>query len=42
MDEMGYDEATELVKENIDYDIIVEQYPQERVDEIVDLFRRFQ
>ena len=37
MDEMGYDEATELVKENIDYDIIVEQYPQERVDEIVDL-----
>ena len=36
MDEMGYDEATELVKENIDYDIIVEQYPQERVDEIVD------
>ena len=37
MDVMGYDEATECIRENIDYDIIVEQYPQERVDEIVDL-----
>ena len=37
MDVMGYDEATERIRENIDYDIIVEQYPQERVDEIVDL-----
>lgn len=37
MDVMRYDEATERVRENIDYDIIVEQYPQERVDEIVDL-----
>ena len=37
MDVMGYDEATERIRENIDYDIIVGQYPQERVDEIVDL-----
>ena len=37
MDVMGYDEATERIRENIDYDIIVEEYPKERVDEIVDL-----
>ena len=37
MDVMGYDEATERIRENIDYDIIARQYPQERVDEIVDL-----
>ena len=37
MDVMGYDEATERIRENIDYDIIARQYPQERVNEIVDL-----
>ncbi len=37
MDVMGYDEARERVTQNIDYDILCERYPQERLDEIVDI-----
>lgn len=37
MDVMGYDEARECVTQNIDYDIMCERYPQERLDEIVDI-----
>ena len=36
-DVMGYEEARETVKENLDYDILVERYSRERLDEIVDL-----
>ena len=35
-DVMGYDEARETVKENIEYGILSERYPVERLDEIVD------
>ena len=34
---MGYDEARETVKENIEYEILSERYPVERLDEIVDI-----
>lgn len=37
MDVMGYEEARETVKENIEYDIMCERYPKERMDEIVDI-----
>ena len=37
MDVMGYEEAREIVKENIEYDILCERYPRERLDEIVDI-----
>lgn len=37
MDVMGYDEARETVKENIEYCILSERYPVERLDEIVDI-----
>ncbi len=37
MDVMGYDEARERVEDNIQYDILCEQYPQERLEEIVDI-----
>ena len=36
-DVMGYDEARETVKENIEYEILSERYPAERIDEIVDI-----
>lgn len=36
-DVMGYDEARETVKENIEYEILSERYPVERLDEIVDI-----
>ena len=36
-DLMGYDEARETVKENIEYGILSERYPVERLDEIVDI-----
>jgi hypothetical protein len=36
-DVMGYDEARETVKENIEYGILSERYPVERLDEIVDI-----
>ena len=34
---MGYDEARETVKENIEYETLSERYPVERLDEIVDI-----
>lgn len=37
MDVMGYEEARETVKENIEYDIMCERFPKERMDEIVDI-----
>ena len=37
MDVMGYEEARETVKEHIEYDIMCERYPKERMDEIVDI-----
>lgn len=37
MDVMGYDEARETIKENIEYGILSERYPVERLDEIVDI-----
>ena len=37
MDVMGYEEAQEIVKENIEYDILCERYPRDRLDEIVDI-----
>ncbi len=37
MDVMGYEEAQEIVKENIEYDIMCERYPRDRLDEIVDI-----
>ena len=36
-DVMGYDEARETVKENIEYEILSERYPVERLVEIVDI-----
>lgn len=36
-DVMGYDEARKTVKENIEYEILSERYPVERLDEIVDI-----
>lgn len=36
-DVMGYDETRETVKENIEYEILSERYPVERLDEIVDI-----
>ena len=36
-DVMRYDEARERVKENIEYEILSERYPVERLDEIVDI-----
>ena len=37
MDVMGYEEARECVMQNIEYDILCERYPVERLDEIVDI-----
>ena len=37
MDVMGYEEAREIVKENIEYDILCDRYPHDRLDEIVDI-----
>ena len=37
MDVMGYEEAREQVMQNIEYDILCERYPPERLDEIVDI-----
>ena len=37
MEVMGYEEAREIVQENIEYDILCERYPPERLDEIVDI-----
>lgn len=37
MDVMEYEEAREIVKENIEYDILCERYPHDRLDEIVDI-----
>lgn len=37
IDVMGYEEAREAVRENIEYDIMCERYPKERMDEIVDI-----
>ena len=37
IDVMGYEEAREIVKEHIEYDIMCERYPCERLDEIVDI-----
>ena len=37
MDVMGYEEARECVMQNIEYDILCERYPPERLDEIVDI-----
>ncbi|MBR3999301.1 MAG: helix-turn-helix domain-containing protein [Clostridia bacterium] len=37
MDVMGYEEARECVMQNIEYDILCERYPAERLDEIVDI-----
>jgi len=36
-DVMGYDEACERICENIEYDILCERFPKERLDEIVDI-----
>lgn len=36
-DAMGYEAARELVLENLEYDILLERYDRERLDEIVDL-----
>lgn len=36
-DVMGYDEACETIRENIEYDILCERFPKERLDEIVDI-----
>ncbi|MBQ9997267.1 MAG: hypothetical protein IJP32_12925 [Clostridia bacterium] len=36
-DVMGYDEACERIRENIEYDILCERFPKERLDEIVDI-----
>ena len=36
-DVMGYDEAYETIRENIEYDILCERFPKERLDEIVDI-----
>jgi len=37
MDRMGYDEAKEKFRENIEYEIMCERYPTERIDEIVEI-----
>lgn len=37
LDVMGYEEARETVRENIEYDIMCERYPKDRMDEIVDI-----
>ncbi len=37
MDVMGYEEAHQIVKENIEYDIMCERYPCNRLNEIVDI-----
>ena len=37
MDVMGYEEAREQVMQNIEYDILCERYPSERLGEIVDI-----
>ena len=34
---MGYEAAREMVLENLEYDILLERYDRERLDEIVDL-----
>jgi len=36
-DVMGYDEACEIIRENIEYDILCERFTKERLDEIVDI-----
>lgn len=37
VDVMGYEETRENVKEHIEYEIMCERYPKERMDEIVDI-----
>lgn len=37
MDVMGYEEARDRITENIEYEIMCERYPKERLDEIVDI-----
>lgn len=37
MDRIGYDAAREVVKANIEYDVLLDRFPSERLDEIVDL-----
>lgn len=37
MDVMGYEEARDRITENIEYEIMCERYPSERLDEIVDI-----
>ena len=37
MDVIGYEETRENVKEHIEYEIMCERYPKERMDEIVDI-----
>ena len=37
MDVMGYEEARGQVMQNIEYDVLCERYPPERLDEIVDI-----
>ena len=34
---MGYDEAKETIRDQIDYEIMCDRYPKERIDEIVDI-----
>lgn len=36
-DRMGYEESKATVRENIEYDILCERYPKERIDEIVEI-----
>jgi len=36
-DGMGYEDAKEKVKNNLEYEIMTERYPKERLDEVVDL-----
>ncbi len=37
MDRIGYDEARELIRDNIEYDLICERYTKARIDEIVEI-----
>lgn len=36
-DVMEYEEAKRVIRENVEYETVCEQYPQERVDEIVEI-----
>lgn len=37
MEQMGYETAKEMVQENIEADILQEQYGKERINEVVEL-----